>query len=459
MELDFRAEPLLLRDIVDMVAVGVFTVDAQARFVAWNRGAERITGFSAEEVRGQPCQLLEGPNCKGFASLAEMLRSPSQPPEGICNQQCKLLSKDGHERHIHGSVQVLRDPQGQIAGAVGTFMDVTSLVLANEKIAVLSRQSATSFAFEQLIGQSAAMREVYRQLNLAADSDVTVLITGESGTGKELAARAIHARSDRRQHPLLAINCAAIPDALLESELFGHVKGAFTGATSDKLGLFEAASGGTLFLDEIGEVSPAIQVKLLRVLQEREIRRVGDSRTRKVDVRLVTATNQDLQRRVADGAMREDFLYRINVFQIRMPPLRERREDIPLLVEHLVPELSRSARHTVDGVARDAMDALRQYDWPGNVRQLRNALEYACVHARGDRISLLDLPADMRGHGGPPAPDASQPWSEEEAAERERIVDALRQTGGNRTRAAQLLGTSRVTLWKKMGRYGIDVPG
>ncbi len=301
------------------------------------------------------------------------------------------------------------------------------------------------------------MREVFRQLKLAADSDVSVFVTGESGTGKELAARAIHTQSHRRHQPFLAINCSAIPESLLESELFGHVKGAFTGAAADKLGMFEAAHGGTLFLDEIGETSPATQVKLLRVLQEREIRRVGDTRSRRVDVRLISATNRDLKELIADGNMREDFFYRIHVFEIRMPPLRERKEDIPLLVEHFVKELGQGRGTQVDGVARDTMDVLVDYPWPGNVRQLRNAIERACVTATGDRITYLDLPLDIRRADGPRTGDSATRLSEEEAAERARIVDALRQTGGNRTKAAQLLGTSRVTLWKKIGRYEIEV--
>ncbi|MCA9171882.1 MAG: sigma 54-interacting transcriptional regulator, partial [Planctomycetales bacterium] len=336
MELDFHKNVAVLGPLVDMMLAGLFTVDANGRFVAWNRGAERITGYQEKDLVGRPCTLLEGPNCKGFASLAELLGDASAETGRICSQECKILSKDGREVNIHGNVQILRDERGEIAGAVGCFMDVTSLIAANEKIAVLERQASTGYAFEQLIGNSEPMLEVFRQLKLAADSDVTVLITGESGTGKELAARAIHQQSVRRDKPFLAINCSAIPESLLEAELFGHVKGAFTGATNDQTGMFEAAHGGTLFLDEIGDVSAAIQVKLLRVLQEREIRRVGDSRTRKVDVRLVTATNRDLKHLVATEKIREDFYYRIHVFGIHLPPLRDRKQDIPLLVEHFL---------------------------------------------------------------------------------------------------------------------------
>ncbi len=456
MQLDFRKDPGILGDILDAMATGVFTVDAQGRFVAWSDGAERITGFTAADVIGRPCDILEGPNCKGFAKLAELLRGPA--PQGICNQECKVMAKDGRELYIHGNVRVLTDGDGKTAGAVGTFNDMTSFVLANEKIEVLEQQLVGGDRFERLVGKSAAMREVFRRLKLAADSDVTVLVTGESGTGKELAAAAIHARSARRDKPFVAVNCAAFSESLLESELFGHVKGSFTGATSDKPGVFESADGGTLFLDEIGDVGPAVQVKLLRVLQEREIRRVGDTRTRSVDVRLLTATNQHLRSLVAAGKMREDFFYRINVFEIHMPPLRQRREDIPLLVEHFIKELCKAAGRSVDGISRDALNLLVEHPWPGNIRQLRNAIEHACVTVTGDRISYLDLPPEVRDPQGRRDTPSGGDLSAEESAERQRIIEALRQTGGNRTKAAELLGTSRVTLWKKISKFGIEVP-
>ena len=457
MELDFRQDISVLNSIVDTMQAGLFTVDARGVFVAWNRGAERITGYSALDLIGQPCTLLEGPNCKGFGSLAELLGQATELTSNVCEQQCKVMSRDGREIHIHGNVQIVMNAQGDVAGAVGCFMDITSLVQANEKIKVLEKQASTGFAFEQLIGNSEAMRETFRQLKLAADSEVTVLLTGESGTGKELAARAIHAQSDRRDKPFLAINCSAIPEMLLESELFGHVEGAFTGANADKLGMFEAASGGTLFLDEIGEVSKAIQVKLLRVLQEREVRRVGDTKTRKVDVRVVTATNRDVKELVETDILREDFYYRIHVFEIRLPPLRERKEDIPLLVDHFIRQLCMKKGRAVNGIARDTLDVLMEFSWPGNVRQLRNAIEHASVTVAGDRITYHDLPIEIRQPTGP-STDTPSTLTETQLAERQQIVDALDQTRGNRTKAAELLGTSRVTLWKKITRYEIDVP-
>ena len=459
MELDFHKSPAILEHIADTLVAGIFTVDAAGCFVAWNKGAERITGYFARDLIGQPCAFLEGPNCKGFAVLADLLRDDSPHTLGMCQQECKLLSKDGREVHIHGNVQKLLDEAGGVVGAVGCFMDVSAVVYANQKIEVLQQQAATGFAFEQLIGNSQPMREVFRQLKLAAESDVTVLISGESGTGKELAARAIHQQSARAAQPFIAINCAAVPENLLESELFGHVKGAFTGATSDRAGLFEVAQGGTLFLDEIGDVSPAMQVKLLRVLEEREIRRLGQSQTRPVDVRLITATHRDLMQLVNAEKIREDFYYRIHVFSISLPALRERLEDIPLLVEHFIGQLARLRRSadslTIDGIARDTLDVLREYHWPGNVRELRNAIEHASVLASGDRIGYFDLPPEIRGVSREMATVAG--LTKEQAQEKERILQALRQAAGNRTKAASALGTSRVTLWKKIARYGIQV--
>jgi transcriptional regulator with PAS, ATPase and Fis domain len=252
----------------------------------------------------------------------------------------------------------------------------------------------------------------------------------------------------------VAVNCAAIPETLLESELFGHVKGAFTGAVRDKQGLFEVAHGGTLFLDEIGDLPAALQVKVLRAIQEREIRRVGDSRTIRVDVRLISATNRDLTSLVARRAMREDFYYRIRVFEISLPPLRRRRDDIPLLASRLISEFSSSTGKSVQGVSTGAIQRLMEYPWPGNVRELRNAIEHAFVTLKGDHVGLADLPPEIRGYEGS-APPLTKRYSEEEAQERRRILETLQKTGGNREKTAKALGISRVTLWKKMRRMGI----
>ena len=459
MELDFRDNPGILSNMVDVMADGVFTVDTNGNIVAWSSGAARITGYSSQDIVGKPCHILEGKNCKGFSLVTEFLANPTPYPWGICNQECKVLSKDGRELYLYGNVSVIRDEKGNVAGAVGTFTDLTSFILNNEKITVLEEQTKSRDAFQQLIGKSQVMQELFRRLRLAAQSDVTILLTGESGTGKELAARAVHALSSRKDKPFYAINCSAIPETLLESELFGHVKGAFTGAIRDKAGVFQAADGGTLFLDEIGDTSPLLQLKLLRVLQEGEIRRVGDDHSIQVNVRLLTATNRDLKSLLASGQMREDFFYRIRVFEITLPPLRDRREDLPLLVHHFIAEGSRVHHRSVKDIARDAMQHIMQYSWPGNVRELKNAIEHAFVTVSGECLTLLDLPPEIRhSESKPPSTSSSQTLNPQEKAEQEHILDALQKTNGQKMEAAKLLGISRVTLWKKINRLGIKIP-
>ena len=443
--------------MIDAMADGVFTVDVRGHIVAWSTGAARITGYSGDDVIGKSCHILEGPNCKGFNKLAEFLENPTPYPWGICNQECKVWSKDGKELYLYGNVSVLRDERGTVVGAVGTFTDLTSFILAKEKIRVLEEQAQSRDSFQQLVGRSTLMQEVFRRVRLAAQGDVPVLLTGESGTGKELAARAIHALSARKDKPFFAVNCSAIPEPLVESELFGHVKGAFTGAIRDKVGVFQAAEGGTLFLDEIGDTSPLLQLKLLRVLQESEIRRVGDEKNIKVDVRLVTATNKDLKHLLTTGAVREDFFYRIRVFEITLPALRERREDVPLLVSHFLAEGSKVYRRSINGISQEGMQQMLKYAWPGNVRELRNAIEHAFVTAEGDCLTVLDLPPEIRTTAShSPKASIKEPLTPEQRVERDQILEALRQTRGSKTKAAQLLGYSRVTLWKKLQKFHVS---
>ncbi len=457
MDLDFRRSPALLAGVLDAMADGLFTVDADGRFVSWSAGAERITGYREDEVRGRPCELLEGENCKGFASLRDVLADPSDVGDGILNQECKVLAKDGRELYLHGNVRLVREGD-RVVGAIGTFADLTSFVLTHQRLHQLEDAGRVR-GLGRLVGESPAMQAVFRAIQLAARTEVTVLVRGESGTGKELCARAIHDASERATKPFLAVNCAAIPEALLESELFGHRRGAFTGATRDQPGLFRAADGGTLFLDEIGELSPHLQLKLLRVLETRHVRPVGGDSEVAVDVRIVTATHRDLEALVREGAMREDFFYRIRVFEIVMPPLRERVADLPLLVDHLVADFARRHGRNLRGVTRDAMQRMRAYPWPGNVRELRNALEHAVVTAGGDRVGVLDLPSEVRRPRTKSAAALERPLSEREQREARRIRSALEAEGWHRARTADRLHTSRMTLWKKMRRYGITPPG
>jgi PAS domain S-box-containing protein len=380
----------------------------------------------------------------------------------------RILRPDGNIRWIRWRSFPVRDAAGAVVRITGFSEDITDLVeteealrraqsrlaeslsLSQDRVVQLEEQVRSRTTFERLVGKGSAMQEVYRKLRLAAQSDVTVLVTGESGTGKELAASAIHSLSERKTKPFVAVNCSAIPEALLESELFGHVRGAFTGAVRDKVGLFQSADGGTLFLDEIGDMSPTLQVKVLRALQEREVRRVGDDKVSKVDVRIVAATNRDLLKMVAAGKIREDFYYRIRVFEIVMPPLRDRREDIPVLVEHFLGQVQSRGRRVVRGIEPDALRALMNHEWPGNVRELENSIEHALVTASGSKIAVPHLPVSIANPSGGEALDSA------DYAERERVLAALEQAGWNRTKAAVLLGTSRVTVWKKMRRYGIQ---
>jgi len=326
----------------------------------------------------------------------------------------------------------------------------------------LKRQLRRERGFENFLGKSPQMLDIFETIRKAADSVSTVLITGESGTGKELVARAIHEESPRRNGPFVSINCGAVPETLMESELFGHVKGAFTGAVANTVGLFSAAAGGTLFLDEVTEVPSSVQVKLLRAIQEREIRRVGDTRDIKVDVRLIAASNREVAKAVADGVLREDLFYRLNVIPIHLPPLRERREDIPLLVAHFVRRLSAELGRPVRSVTPEALAILETYRWPGNVRELENVLHRAVVLARSPVIHLQDVPLDvaMPETGSRLGEDVGPPLREAmEQFERQYILRVLEGAGWNVSRAARLLGVHRNTILTKLSGWGIQRPG
>jgi transcriptional regulator with PAS, ATPase and Fis domain len=338
-------------------------------------------------------------------------------------------------------------------------IDKRNLALENIR---LRREIEREYSLAGIIGQSPKMQELFGVVRSLADTDVVALIQGETGTGKELIARAIHYNSPRKGKKFVAVNCGALVETLLESELFGHEKGAFTGAASRRSGVFEIADGGTLFLDEIGEISPSTQVRLLRVLQEGEFQRVGGSVPIRVNVRVLSATNQSLEDLVKQGRFRPDLYYRLNVFPIRVPPLRERAEDIPLLVSHFVEQSNARMNRCVRGVSPQAMGVLMAYGWPGNVRELENAIQRMMVIAKGEILEIQDLPAEIRG-GEKPPPDQARDLKgitrgSAEIVEREAIGNALARTGGNVTRAARSLGISRATLQKKMKLYGLRSP-
>jgi two-component system response regulator PilR (NtrC family) len=353
----------------------------------------------------------------------------------------------------------------EIKLTIGNALERKRLLDENQ---ALRRQLRQEHAFEAFIGKSRKMLDVFDTIRKIAEGASTVMITGESGTGKELVARAIHQESGRRKHPFVSVNCGAVPEGLMESELFGHVKGAFTGAVASTIGLFSAADGGTLFLDEITEIPQSVQVKLLRAIQEREIRRVGDTRDLKVDVRLIAASNRDVGRAVADGALREDLFYRLNVIPIHLPPLRDRVEDVPLLVAHFIEKITKEVGKTVKGVSPEALTILERYHWPGNIRELENIIERAIVLGNGDVLSVDGLPPDLsRPRGGSELAVEIPSTGVDLDALLERIeqryVDAaLERTGGVQTRAAELLGLSfrqfRYKLGKHTGKLGPKAP-
>ncbi|HUI08503.1 MAG TPA: sigma-54 dependent transcriptional regulator [Verrucomicrobiae bacterium] len=320
----------------------------------------------------------------------------------------------------------------------------------------LREQIDHKYALENIIGESPAIRQVFETVRQVAPTRTTVLITGETGTGKELIAKAIHNLSPRKDGPFIAVHAAALPSTLLESELFGHEKGAFTGAVERRVGRFELADGGTLFLDEVGELEPLMQVKLLRVLEERAFERVGGTKTLHVDVRLIAATNRDLKKLVKEGRFRDDLFYRLSVVAVDLPPLRERREDIPLLVRAFLDEFSRENDKQVRELTPEAVNLLLAYDWPGNVRELRNAVEQMVVLARAERLTARDVPAQVRGGADLTKISVVRTGMTVEEAERQLIIQALKETGGNRTKAALKIGISRRTLHRKLKEYGLE---
>jgi len=373
----------------------------------------------------------------------------------VTNYEVVIIRKDGMKLPVSVSASILHDEEGNIIGSVETFRDIS-------QIRWLTRELQERYQFENIIGKSPAMQEIYDLIETVSQTDVTSLILGETGTGKGLAARAIHYSSHRKEGPFITVNCAALPEPLLESELFGHTKGSFTGAIADKPGRFELANGGTIFLDEVGDIPTSIQVKLLRVIDDKEFERVGGTKTVKANVRIVAATNQDLRGEVKQGHFREDLFYRLNVITIKIPPLRERREDIPLLIHYFVEKYNEEFTKEIEGSGKQAMDLMLNYDWAGNVRELENAIEHAFVQCKNKLIMPEHLPEEVR-RGSSYAGISAMPSFESEenpleVAEKMVILSALEGTRWNIGKAAQILKLSRPTLWRKMKKYQISRP-
>lgn len=431
------------RTILDSIADGVFTVDTDFRITFFNKAAERITGIPSEEAVGKPC-------CEVFrANICETacaLRHTMETGQVVMDQTVAILNADHREVPISISTALLKDEAGNTVGGVETFRDLTD-------VETLRREIHKKYRFGDILSKAPAMQRLFAILPQIAQSESTVLIQGESGTGKEVLARTIHSLSRRAKGPFVAVNCGALPDTLLESELFGHVAGAFTDAKRNRLGRFALAEGGTLFLDEIGDISPALQVRLLRVLEERVYEPLGSSKSCKADVRIVAASNKDLEQLVERGGFRKDLFYRVNVVKLWLPPLSQRREDIPLLVSHFVDRFNRLQSKKIFGLSHEALEIFMAHDWPGNIRELENAVEHAFILCREGWIRPEHLPEHLqriRQGFDPP-----RGWTLEEI-EKRAIWEALERNQWKRMATARELGIDKNTLRRKILRHGLN---
>jgi PAS domain S-box-containing protein len=433
--------------ILESISDGVFTIDMNWRITSFNRAAEKITGVPREEALGRLCsEVFRSSMCEGACALGKTLKT-GRP---LIAQACYIVNAEGRRIPASVSTAVLQNEKGEIIGGAETFRDLSELE-------TLRKALNGRYTLGDMVSHSHAMQPAFELASSVAGSDITLLIQGETGTGKELLARAIHGMSSRSDKPFVAINCAALPDTLLESELFGYKKGAFTGAVRDKPGRFAQAKNGTVFLDEIGEISPALQVRLLRVLQEHTYEPLGSNETIRTEARIMAATNRDLASRVELGEFREDLYYRINVIRIDLPPLRERKEDLPLLIEHFINRLNRLHNKSVTGISSGCNSLLMAHDWPGNVRELENILERAFVLCSGTKIEIKHLPPELAGRAA--APQTGQDiGAVRRSAEAQTIMQTLEKNGFNRVATARELGIHKTTLYRKMKALGLKPP-
>jgi PAS domain S-box-containing protein len=434
--------------ILESISDGVFTVDAEWHITSFNRAAEEITGISRKQAIGRGCcDVFRSSMCETECSLKRSMQT-GRPYIGKSGY---IIDADGERIPISVSTAVLRDAKGKVIGGAETFRDLSD-------VEALRRELEGRFRIGDLVSRSPLMQKVFEVLPAIAASPSTVLILGDTGTGKEVVAKTIHSLSPRQKAPFIAVNCGALPDTLLESELFGYKKGAFTGAHKDKPGRFALADGGTLFLDEIGEVSPALQVRLLRVLQERTYEPLGSTKSEVANVRIIVATKADLAQKTRDGVFREDLYYRINVVRIELPPLRKRKEDIPLLVQKFVDRFNRLQGKSIKGFSAESLSLLMAHDWPGNVRELENVVERAFVLSSEGFIEIAHLPEELttRGisqHGSSPLEDAHL------LLDAQSLRVALERNNFNREAAAKDLGIHKTTLFRRIKKLGIDLPG
>jgi PAS domain S-box-containing protein len=440
------------KTVFNTIQDGVMIVDTGGTIVSVNKALENMTGYSDNQLIGKPCTIF---NC----NICELARE--RKGEKWCslfrtgevsNRRCALMKKDGTYIHVLKNASLLHDTRGQVMGAVETMTDITELIEKDTQIEAFRRELKTEDGFHGILGASAPMHRVFDLISNASHSDAPVIIFGESGSGKELVAKAIHATGARKRKPFVKVNCAALTESLLESELFGHVKGAFTGAYRSREGRFEAAQGGNIFLDEIGDLPLSTQVKMLRVLEEKVVERVGDNRPIHIDVRIISATNRNLKQLVEQGGFREDLFYRINVIPIMVPPLRERVGDIPLLADSFFRRIQLKNDKKIMGISNESMELLMSYAWPGNVRELKSAFEYAFVTCQELVIQPYHFPPTV--NAAQPAVKNKSPLNRADM-KKQQLIEALESAGGNQSRAAEILGISRVTVWNRMKKYGI----
>ncbi len=447
-------EPLEIgaRAIMDSIADGVFTVDHQWRITSFNRAAEKITGIKKDEAVGRSCwEVFRASICEGNCALSQTMKS-TQP---IINKSIYIINSEGDRIPISISTAILHDQAGNVTGGVETFRD-----LSVEQ--QLRKELQAKHSFFDIISKNSEMQRLFSILELISESATTVLIEGESGTGKELFAKAIHSLSPRKNRPLVTVNSGALPDTLLESELFGYKAGAFTDAKKDKPGRIAMAKGGSLFLDEIGDISPMLQVRLLRVLQEKTFEPLGGTESEKADVRIIAATNKNLEKMVKENLFREDLYYRLNVMKLELPPLRRRREDIPVLAEHFIKKFCRlEGKEPVD-ITANTMAILMTHDYPGNVRELENIIEYAFVISKGGIIEPQHLPDNLKKARGLSREAESQKGSSNVASlkeiEKNYIIEELKQNNWSRKATAKKMGIHTTTLWRKIKRLNIEIP-
>ncbi|MBW1695829.1 MAG: sigma 54-interacting transcriptional regulator [Deltaproteobacteria bacterium] len=439
------------RIILDSIADGVFTVDSNQRITSFNRAAEEITGIRKADAIGRYCwEVFRASICEGRCSLSKTMKTG----RSCVNQAVFIVNSEGIRIPVSISTAVLKDKHGRVIGGVETFRDLSV-------VEELRKELSGRHSFFDIISKNREMHRLFKMLELISESDTTVLIEGDSGTGKELFAKAIHSLSHRKDGPMITVNCGSLPDTLIESELFGYKAGAFTDAKKDKPGRLALAEGGTLFLDEIGDISPAIQIRLLRVLQDKTYEPLGSTTSYRANVRIISATNKNLESLVKEGAFRQDLYYRINVVKLHLPPLKNRKEDIPLLVEHFIQKTNRLTGKEVQGLAPEVLPVLMAHDYPGNIRELENIIEYAMVVCKNNFIGIDHLPDYLRADIDSATLEQkgnikrNLSWNEIESS---YILEALRKNNWNRGATAAELGIHTTTLWRKIKRLNLKVP-